>query len=133
VQQPHPPLLIGGNSKRAIRRAVELGDAWNPYFTASTLLANTSRTKEMRGEDDLADGIAYLRAQSEAAGRATPPPVILSSFNEGGETPDALLEKAARMAELGVAEVTASVHGATPREWCDNAELFAEQVLRKLG
>ena len=26
VQTPHPPLLIGGNSHRAIRRAVEKGD-----------------------------------------------------------------------------------------------------------
>jgi probable F420-dependent oxidoreductase len=133
VQDPHPPLLIGGNSKRAIRRAVELGDAWNPYFTASALLANTSRTKEMRGEDDLAEGLAYLRAHCETVGRKTPPPVILSSFNEGGESPEALVEKAARMAQLGVAEATASVHGATPQEWCDNAERFAEQVLRRLG
>ena len=27
LQRPHPPLLIGGNARRAIRRAVELGDA----------------------------------------------------------------------------------------------------------
>ena len=30
VQQPHPPIWIGGNSKRAIRRAVELADGWAP-------------------------------------------------------------------------------------------------------
>ena len=33
VQKPHPPLLVGGNSHRAIRRVVELGDGWNPFFT----------------------------------------------------------------------------------------------------
>lgn len=28
VQQPHPPIWIGGNSNRAIRRAVELAAGW---------------------------------------------------------------------------------------------------------
>jgi probable F420-dependent oxidoreductase len=30
VQKPHLPIWIGGNSKRAIRRAVALGDGWHP-------------------------------------------------------------------------------------------------------
>lgn len=30
VQQPHPPLIIGGWSRAAMRRVVELGDGWQP-------------------------------------------------------------------------------------------------------
>jgi probable F420-dependent oxidoreductase len=30
IQQPHPPILIGGYGKRAIRRAVALGQGWLP-------------------------------------------------------------------------------------------------------
>ena len=30
VQQPHPPIWIGGNSGRGIRRAAEFGDCWHP-------------------------------------------------------------------------------------------------------
>jgi probable F420-dependent oxidoreductase len=30
VQKPHPPIWVGGNSKRGIRRTVELGDCWHP-------------------------------------------------------------------------------------------------------
>ena len=33
---PHPPIWVGGNSKRAIRRAVELGDGWMPIFKPAT-------------------------------------------------------------------------------------------------
>jgi probable F420-dependent oxidoreductase len=28
VQQPHPPILVGGNSRPALRRAARLGDGW---------------------------------------------------------------------------------------------------------
>ena len=34
VQKPYPPLWIGGISKRALRRAVELGDGWQPVRTS---------------------------------------------------------------------------------------------------
>jgi probable F420-dependent oxidoreductase len=30
IQKPHPPIFVGGNSRRALRRAVELGDGWHP-------------------------------------------------------------------------------------------------------
>src|SRR5438105_5393430 len=31
VQQPRPPIWIGGNSMRAVRRTVEIGDCWTPF------------------------------------------------------------------------------------------------------
>jgi probable F420-dependent oxidoreductase len=44
--QPHIPLWIGGNSKRAIRRAVALGDRWHPIRALV---------------DEVKAGVAYLR------------------------------------------------------------------------
>ena len=55
VQQPHPPIWIGGNSRRAIRRAAELGDGWHP----------TSRL----GPAAFAGEVKYLRQAAEKAGR----------------------------------------------------------------
>jgi probable F420-dependent oxidoreductase len=132
TQKPHPPLLIGGNSRRAIRRAVELGDAWNPFFTPAAV-ASTSRTAAMSDADDLAQGIAYMRAHCEAVGRATPPDVILGSLNHPGEAwePQALVDKIARFAELGVSAVNSHMDGRTRAEWCDNAERFAAEVMSK--
>jgi probable F420-dependent oxidoreductase len=134
VQRPHPPILIGGNAKRAIRRAVELGDAWNPFFTAE-VVATTSRTVAMTGEADLAAGIAYMRAHCETVGRETPPEVILGGLNSPGEplNPDALLDTIARYKALGVSAVSAHIDGDSRAQWCDNAERFAEAVLSKVG
>lgn len=134
VQKPHPPLLIGGNSRRAIRRAVELGDAWHPFFTAGVLSA-TSRTAAMSGEDDLVAGIRYMREHCEYVGRAHPPEVVLGSLTSPGEKLDAaaLIEKIGRFRDLGVSGAAIHIEGKTRAQWCDNAERYGAEVLSKLG
>ncbi|MGB8365020.1 MAG: LLM class F420-dependent oxidoreductase [Rhizomicrobium sp.] len=135
LQQPHPPLLIGGNSRRAIRRAVELGDAWNPFFTSGPALSTTARTATMSDETDLAEGIRYMREHSEKIGREKPPEVVLGSLTHPGEewNPEALLQKIGEFQDLGVRGAAAHIDGRTRAEWCDNAERFGSEVLAKLG
>lgn len=55
LQRPHPPIWIGGNSRRALRRAAELGDGWHP----------TNRL----GPSALAEEMKYLRDLAQKAGR----------------------------------------------------------------
>lgn len=61
VQQPHPPVWLGGWGKLAIQRAALLGDAWIPGPTA-----NLDKLKEAQGRyhDHLA-GIGVDPAQRE--------------------------------------------------------------------
>jgi len=58
AQTPHPPVWIGGSTKRAGRRAVELGDGWHA----------TNVTPEQ-----FSDIAAHMRHLSTMRGRATPP------------------------------------------------------------
>jgi alkanesulfonate monooxygenase SsuD/methylene tetrahydromethanopterin reductase-like flavin-dependent oxidoreductase (luciferase family) len=61
VQQPHPPIWVGGESGPSVRRAARLGDAWYPIGTNNAhLLDSLSRYKA---------GIERLRRATEAAGR----------------------------------------------------------------
>ena len=54
IQKPHIPLLVGGNSPGAIRRAARHGNGWHP-----TALPPAELTRK----------IEYLREQAEATGR----------------------------------------------------------------
>ena len=55
LQKAGPPIWIGGNSERAIRRAAEFGNAWHP----------TNRIGPLR----LAEQMGHLRALAQKAGR----------------------------------------------------------------
>jgi probable F420-dependent oxidoreductase len=133
LQHPHPPLLIGGNSHRAIRRAVELGDAWCPFFTSGPVSA-TSRTAVMANEADLADGIRYLREHCEKVSREIPPQIVVSSITSTGEklSTAALIDKIGRLHALGVSGAAVHVEGKTRAEWCEQAERFGSDVIAKL-
>lgn len=54
LQKPHPPIWVGGHSRRAIRRAALLGDAWHP----------TRQTPEF-----VSRHLPYLREEAERIGR----------------------------------------------------------------
>ena len=62
VQKPHPPIWVGGASRRALRRTVELGDVWHPVRLDLDLLAQRKtqlwRLAERAGRDPNQIGIA---------------------------------------------------------------------------
>ncbi len=60
VRKPHPPIWVGGQSRPAIRRAAQLGNAWHPVgATPATPLE----------PEQLAKDIATLHMYAERAGR----------------------------------------------------------------
>ena len=61
VQQPHLPVWVGGESRAAIRRAGQVGDAWYPI--------GSNPQFPMGDPEALAAGMRRLAAQAERAGR----------------------------------------------------------------
>ena len=134
VQQP-VPLYVGGNSKRAIRRVVELGDGWNPFFTAGGgVNTATTRTAAMENEDDLKAGIDYMMEHCAKVVRATPPEVVLGGVNKPGEQMSfqQIVDRIGIYRELGGTAAGVTVKGRTRAEWCDNAEQVGAEVIAKL-
>ena len=61
VQQPHPPIWVGGESRAAIRRAGQQGDAWYPI--------SSNPQFPLEEPEQLAVGMRRLATQAERAGR----------------------------------------------------------------
>ena len=133
VQRPGPPILVGGNSRRAIRRAVELGDGWVP-FPSPKRFAPHVRTAPLETAEDLARRIDYAREHAERVGRTAPleicfSPLSLTVYGSGDYEPAALREEIAALADLGVGRLTLGLRGRDRRELVDAIARFGEEVI----
>lgn len=81
LQEPHPPIHVGGSYPGGARRAIEWGNGWIPILG--------------RGEGSLAEQIVNMRRMADDAGRdpdeieisvyfAAPDPAVLTEFAEAG-------------------------------------------------
>ncbi len=133
LQTPHPPLWIGGNSRRAIRRAVELGDGWLP-FPAPGKLAKRVGTAAMENEEDLARAIAYAREHAQRVGRTAALDICFSPFGldmraDGLPEPRSVIDTAGRLGALGVSWLAITLPCATRAEFCERAAWFGREVI----
>ncbi|MGE4043523.1 MAG: LLM class F420-dependent oxidoreductase [Acetobacteraceae bacterium] len=60
VQQPHPPIWVGGHSRAAIRRTARHADGWHPLGTVDTAELRPAEFSRM---------LDTLKREAEAAGR----------------------------------------------------------------
>lgn len=133
--RPHPPLWMGGNSTRAIRRAVEHCQGWAPF--RSGRIATSTRTASVTGVEDLVPRIELARRLAAEIGRTEPLDICFSAGdNEGG--PDGAAAHRAeleRLAEAGVTWVSVGFDDhrtATRAEVVDRARRYADEVLSPL-
>jgi probable F420-dependent oxidoreductase len=129
VQKPHPPILIGGNSRPAMRRAATLGDGWLPWLV---------------GREQLPACLAYIREQPGFGERREPFEVVMPlaplnvedyTHRELGETRqprerEEIIEEAALLQEAGATAIQV-VPPRTPSverllEW---TEWFAREII----
>ena len=139
VQRPGPPVWIGGNALRAIRRAVELADGWAPMPNAAAT-AERRRSPAMETLDDLAGRIDYARSHAEAVGRRTPLTIACSLGGLAMETTaqageDLMVETAERLAGVGATYLYGGVYAPveTRAEFCREVLRMGESLVPRLA
>src|SRR4051812_5346463 len=134
LQKPHPPIWIGGNSQRAIRRVVEHGQGWMPMPQPAET-AKLTRTPALESMDQLAERTSALRAAAVEAGRDDVPDVCFVPFGmRMTEHPDhedfaALGEQLDSYANAGVTWLSVPFSGSSREELLASVEAFATLVI----
>ncbi len=134
VQKPHPPIWIGGNSKRARRRVATVANGWTP-FPAPWVLATTARTPPLETLDDLAALLDELWTYVDEAGR-NPADFDVSYLNPVGGPPaapdfdaDAHIAALADLEALGVTWITVTLPGDDIEATLDTMRRYGETVI----
>ena len=134
-QRPNPPIWVGGNSERAMRRAATLCDGWSPFFVAGPMSKGV-RTDEITSLDDLKSKIGRLQDMREAAGRSGPFDICMAPQRGLRECTraeaDRWLNDLGALAELGVNwSGCGAPHAASRAEFLESLQWLGEEVLPK--
>jgi len=122
LQKPSIPIVIGGVSRPAIRRAARFGDGWQPLGLSP---------------EALGQGLAQLREEARACGRdmsKIPVSIAMSlaTARAGrhalGTKPAEIVQNAKAYASLGVETLIVSANTSNPREARSALEMIAREV-----
>ncbi len=133
VQQPHPPIWVGGNSRMAIRRAAEHAQGWSP-FPISGEFAGRTRTASIESLDDLRVGITYLEDYAKSIGRSDRIDVNFVPFGSRMNSnepldPKRFREQLAELDAIGVTWLSLGVPGLSRDEYLDSIARFGAEVI----
>jgi len=91
VQKPHPPIIVGGTSKNALKRVAELGDGW---FAPSA------------GAENLAPMLEKLKSAAKEAGRDYDSIEVTATWDYAREGGDSLK----KYEDLGVSRLVVATY-----------------------
>jgi probable F420-dependent oxidoreductase len=133
IQRPHPPIWIGGNSLRAIRRAVDFADGWSPFPLPASGAVN-ARSTAIESIDDLRMGIARMTDYAAMQGRDTALDINFVPFglpmNVRSLPPDDdLHEQFSALEAAGVTWVSLGLPTASRESYLESLAQFAETFL----
>jgi len=136
LQQPHPPIWVGGNSKRAIRRAVELGDGWMPIFNPAQH-ASRRRTPAIESAADIRARLDYAEELAARAGRTVPLEVVitargLAAFGTPQFERQKFVDDVAELKAAGVTYLAVNLPASSRAEHADRIARFGVDVLPRL-
>ncbi len=135
VQKPHPPIWVGGQSRPAIRRAVELGNAWHPIGATPAAPLEP---------EEMASNLDYLRNHADKIGRnpsevevAMKAPLYDTNLTSGesrrrfGGSAEQILEDVRIYADLGVSHLIFDIRSADLSHTLERMNWLAEEVAAK--
>src|SRR5882757_2497989 len=136
VQQPHPPLWVGGNSRRSRRRAARFGQGWTPLLIDEDM-SRTTRTPPLSSPAVLADAIGDLRELTAEAGRdpsALDVQVEWSRLDDVDAGLPSILDAVGQLAEAGATWVVFEPPGHDVDATLDVVRSYGELVIgRRAG
>jgi probable F420-dependent oxidoreductase len=114
---PHPPIWIGGNSGRAMRRAVDLGQGWVP-FPNPVVAARATKTPSITSIDELTERLDAMHRYAKEVGRTEPIDVCFAPFHRD--------DTAEEYEAAGVTWLCVQFDDVTTRaEWIDRVRAYA--------
>ncbi len=133
AQPGGPPIWVGGNSRRAMRRAVELADGWVP-MPSPAKASKRLKTPGIENVDDLRSRIAEAHEHAAAVGRTAPleiafMPMGLDMFTNAPVQPAAVIDSIQELGDAGVSYSCITVPGDTRAELLANLDTFATEIL----
>jgi probable F420-dependent oxidoreductase len=133
IQRPRPPIWIGGNSLRAIQRAVDFADGWSPFPLLPAGAAHV-RSTAIESLDDLRMSIERMTDYAAMQGRDDPLDVNFVPFglpmNVRSLPPDdALYEQFFALESAGVTWVSLGLPTASRKSYLESLAHFAETFL----
>jgi probable F420-dependent oxidoreductase len=140
VQQPHPPIWVGGESGPSLRRAARFGDAWYPIGSNNRHLLDTlpryraaiDRLRQLTAEAGREQGSVALCYRVKRYGEAVPAKASDGQRRlfSGGDADIAADLQALR--DLGVAAIDIDFERADPEGSIAEMRRFQDQVIARL-
>jgi probable F420-dependent oxidoreductase len=131
VQRPHPPLWVGGNSRRSRRRVARFAQGWTPLLIDERM-SQTTRTPPIASPADLGRALDDLQQLTTAAGRdasALDVQVEWAALEDIEAGYPAIVDAVGRLAEVGATWVVFEPPGDDAERTLDVIRCYGEAVI----
>ena len=132
AQRPHPPILVGGNSKPALRRTVQYGDQWHALMLLPSEMAeHKARLQQMAAEAGRTDDIP---ASILLAAHITKDASLYPSMDDAHRrqsitgTVEQIVDQLVAYRDAGVVEIHTLVSTDDGTSGVDGMEVFLKEV-----